>query len=208
MNDLPYQQIWCVDFEFTSRDGERPIPLCVVAREVRTGELIRLWLTDGAPAAPPFPVGPETLFVAYYNSAELGCFLALDWEFPARQIDLCAEFRNLTCAHYLPCGRSLLGAMVYHGLDAISAAEKENMRALAQRGSPFTDAERVALMDYCQSDTDSLTHLLPVMLPKIDVPRARRTTWNGSRPRPSGPCVRLVKSSCQASVSGPSRASP
>src|SRR6516225_4344149 len=122
MNSLPYRQIWCCDFEFTARDGDRPDPLCMVAREARTGELIRLWLTDGAPAAPPFPVGPDTLFVAYYNSAELGCFLALGWPFPHRQIDLCCEFRNATNGHYLPCGRGLLGALAYHGLDAIAGA--------------------------------------------------------------------------------------
>jgi len=33
-------------------------------------------------------------------------------------------------------------------------------------------AERVALLDYCQSDVDALARLLPVMLPNIDLPRA------------------------------------
>jgi hypothetical protein len=65
-----------------------------------------------------------------------------------------------------------LGALAYHGLDAIDAAEKEGMRELAMRGGPYTDAEQMALLDYCQTDVDSLARLLPVMLPKIDLPRA------------------------------------
>ncbi len=40
---MEFEQIWCVDFEFCAPDGERPIPICIVAHEVRRGETIRLW---------------------------------------------------------------------------------------------------------------------------------------------------------------------
>jgi DNA polymerase I len=33
------------------------------------------------------------LFVAYYASAELGCFKALGWPMPVRILDLFVEFR-------------------------------------------------------------------------------------------------------------------
>ena len=46
------------------------------------------------------------------------------------------------------------------------------MRQLAMRGGPYTAAERLALLDYCQSDVDALARLLPAMLPQIDLPRA------------------------------------
>ena len=68
-------------------------------------------------------------------------------------------------------GAGLLGALAHHGLDAIEAAEKSDMRDLAIRGSPYTNDERVALLDYCESDVVSLAKLLPVMLPRIDLPR-------------------------------------
>ena len=71
-----------------------------------------------------------------------------------------------------PCGRGLLGALAYYGLDAIEAAEKDAMRQLVMRGGPWSEAERKAILDYCQSDVDSLARLLPVMLPRIDLPRA------------------------------------
>src|SRR4051812_43954681 len=32
-----YDEVWGVDFEFVARPGERPDPVCLVARELRTG---------------------------------------------------------------------------------------------------------------------------------------------------------------------------
>jgi hypothetical protein len=185
----PYRSVWCVDFEFYAPPGERPLPLCCVARELRSGRLARLWLAGDSPSAAPYPLDPRSLFVAYYASAELGCHLAQDWPMPARILDLYAEFRCLTSGLPVPCGNGLLGALAYYGLDALDAIEKEEMRHLAMRGGPYSEAERLALLDYCQSDVDALARLLPVMLPRIDLPRAllrgrymaaaARIEWNG-----------------------------
>jgi hypothetical protein len=185
-----FHEVWAVDFEFTAPAGERPHPLCVVAREFRTRRLVRLWLSDEPPAAPPYPTGTGVLFVAYYASAELGCHLALGWPMPARVLDLYTEFRTLTNGRTVPHGRGLLGALAYFGLDALDATEKEEMRELAMRGGPFTDAESAALLNYCQTDADALTRLLPRILPHLDLLRAvgvrgrymvaaSRMEWNG-----------------------------
>src|SRR5262249_19146772 len=40
------------------------------------------------------------------------------------------------------------------------------------RGGPYNEGEKVALVDYCQTDVDALARLLPAMLPRIDLPRA------------------------------------
>ncbi len=185
----PYREIWAVDFEFQALDGERPTPLCVVARELRSHRLVCLWLARGAPVRPPYGVGADSLFVAFYASAELSCHLALDWPAPVRILDLFAEFRNLTNGLPVPCGNGLLGALAYFGLDALGAAEKASMRDLAIRGGPFTACEQAALLEYCQSDVDALARLLAAMQPKIDLPRAllrgrymaaaARMEWNG-----------------------------
>ena len=167
---LPYREVWAVDFEFAAAPGERPVPRCCVARELRSGRLERLWLDDGEPMQPPYGVGPEVLFVAYYASAELGCHLALGWPFPVRILDLFAEFRRLTSGLPVPYGNGLLGALTYHGLDALSAVEKDAMRQLAMRGGEYTADERAALLGYCQSDVDALARLLPTMLPRIVPP--------------------------------------
>lgn len=167
-----FRDVWAVDFEFTAPPGHRPAPLCVVARELRSGRLVRQWLGDGPTADPPYPTGPDALLVAYYASAEWGCHLALGWPVPARVLDLFAEFACLSSGTRPPYGRGLLGALAYFGLPALDAAEKTGMRDLAASGGPYTAAQRTALLDYCRTDVDALARLLPAMLPGIDVPRA------------------------------------
>ena len=165
-----FREVWLVDFEFQQPSGERPTPVCLVAREFRSGRLLRLWHDELH--EPPYPLDSNSLFVAYYASAELGCHLALNWPMPERILDLFAEFRCLTSGLTTPCGSGLLGALTYFGLDGLAASEKEGMRELAMRGGPYTTSERVALLDYCQTDVDALARLLPKMLPTIDLPRA------------------------------------
>jgi hypothetical protein len=170
--ECSFREIVAVDFEFQSPDGERPVPVCVVAHELVSGRRHRLMLTEHLPKNPPYPIGEDVLIVAYYASAELGCHLALGWELPTYVLDLYVEFRNLTNGLELPSGRSLLGALVYHGLDGMDAVEKDYMRQLAMRGAPYTEEETRALLDYCESDVIALEKLLDAMLPKLDVPRA------------------------------------
>jgi hypothetical protein len=170
---LPYREIWLVDFEFVAAPGERPVPVCLVAREVRSGRLVRAFGQEMQRLrTPPYPTSPDALVVAYYASAELGCHLALGWPMPAHVLDLFTEFRCRSNGLDPPHGSGLLGALASYGLDAMDAVEKEAMRALVLRGGPYTDTERVAILDYCQSDVDALARLLPAMVTEIDLPRA------------------------------------
>ena len=166
-----FTEIWAVDFEFGSEPGENPEPVCLVAWELRSGRKLRLW-RDKFGLTPPYPTGPDVLFVAYYASAEIGCHLALGWPAPERVLDLFTEFRNRTNGLPTENGSGLLGALDYHGLDGMGAVEKDEMRALILRGGPWSDAERAAILDYCESDVAALGRLLPAMLPYIDLPRA------------------------------------
>ena len=92
---LPFQSVFALDFEFVSESGANPVPVCLVARELRTDRLIRLW-QDELTGRPPFPINDDTLFVAYFAPAELGCFLELGFPVPTRVLDLYTEFRNAT----------------------------------------------------------------------------------------------------------------
>lgn len=167
---LPFQEIWAVDFEFGALDGERPKPICLVAWELRSGRKLRLWL-DEFGDAPPYAIGPEALFVAFFASAEIGCHLALGWPKPARILDLFSEFRNHTNGHSVPAGAGLIGALTFFGLDAIDVSEKKEMQLLALRGG-WSPEERLALLNYCESDVAALARLLGVMIDHIDLPRA------------------------------------
>lgn len=166
-----------LDFEFRpigGREGNPSEVICMVAHEIRTGKYHRLFQEDLYKLkAPPFPINETAIVVAYFASAEMACFKALGWPMPKNVLDLYAEFRNKTNGlPYLPGGRSLIGAMKFFGLDSIAIEHKEEMRALALRGGPYSHYERTALLEYCQSDVDALLPLLSAMLPEVDLPRA------------------------------------
>jgi hypothetical protein len=144
----------------------------MVARELRSGALIRLWQDELSRPAPPFPTDNSALFVAYFASAELGCFRVLGWPTPARILDLYAEYRAQTNGLPTPCGRGLLGALKTHGIEAMPKAEKGAMRELVLAGRPYSAEDRSAILDYCQEDVDALARLLLAMLPQLDLPRA------------------------------------
>jgi hypothetical protein len=174
MHRLPFREVWCCDTEFGAPDGERPAVRCLVAREYHTGQTVRLWL-DGQPAPPraPFAIGDDTLFVAYFASAEIGCFLALDWPTPVHLLDLYAEFKRHICGRDNEPGKpSLVHALDWFGLESLDVTEKQEMRQLAIRGGTYTDEERLALLDYCEADVNALVRLLARMAPLIDLPRA------------------------------------
>lgn len=168
---LPFREIWLVDFEFVSNKGENPLPVCLVAWELRSGRRVRLW-QDEFGLVPPYSPDPNTLFVAYYASAEIGCHIVLGWSVPERILDLYVEFRNATNGLQRLAGDGLLGALTYYGLDGIGAIEKGEMRSLIMRGGPWSESERQAILDYCESDVSALARLLPAMLARIDLPRA------------------------------------
>jgi hypothetical protein len=41
-----FREIWCADFEFRADPGQHPWPVCLVAREVKTGRVVRLWRNE------------------------------------------------------------------------------------------------------------------------------------------------------------------
>jgi hypothetical protein len=173
---LPFREVWLADFEFQAGDGERPSPVCAVFREYFSNRELRFWHDElAAMTQPPFAVGRDVLMVAYYASAELGCFLALNWPFPTAVLDLYPEHRAESNGLPNGVGSGLLGAMAWHGLDGIAAAQKEAGRALVMRGGPWSSDERRSILDYCSGDVDALARLLPSMLPGIamrgDTPR-------------------------------------
>jgi hypothetical protein len=162
-----FSEIWVADFEFQSAAGERSVPICMVAHELVSGRTLRLWGDELVPKHCPYSTGPDVLFVAYYASAEMGCHLALEWPLPSNVLDLYAEFRVETNGKILPVGNGLLGALEYYGHNGISAREKDAMRELILRGGPYSAGERLAILDYCESDVTATCTLLQSMMPIV-----------------------------------------
>jgi DNA polymerase-1 len=171
-----FGEAWAGDFEFNfSAPGEPPRVVCMVARELRSGRELRLWSDELlALDRAPFNTGPEAVLLAYYASAELGCFLELGWPLPTNVIDLYVEHRVETNGRKMPCGNKLPGALALRGLAHIDVSDKQAMIDLILSKSPeqFTEPERREILDYCASDVEGLAALWPVVYPTIDVPRA------------------------------------
>jgi DNA polymerase I len=176
MLDLPFREIWAVDFEYVASDGEHPDPVCLVAWELRTGQKIRLW-RDQMGGSPPYDISKDSLFVSFASDAEMGCHLALGWPLPARVLDLRIEF--LQAINFTPRPPpdknkenkrgSLLHALTYYGLDGIEAVEKERWRKLILSGGPWTNTEREGILDYCESDVRAIHQLFTAMVRRDDV---------------------------------------
>jgi DNA polymerase-1 len=168
--------IFLVDFEFhpaRGREGNPPVPMCLVVREWPTGHTRRYGTDDlQAMRTAPFPTSGTALCVAYYASAELDCFSVLGWTLPHHVLDLFAEFRVQTNGLRLAHGSGLLGALMHFGLPAIGGEQKDAMRDLVLTGGPWNPAEQVAILDYCESDVVALAGLLSAMQEQIDWPRA------------------------------------
>jgi DNA polymerase I len=166
-----FQKVYFVDFEYGSDPGERPVPRCMVARELYSEVTSKYWIAPGMTSPLKFE-DPETLYIAFFSSAEFGCHLTLGWPLPSNVLDLFVEFKTETNGSSWKLGNSLLSALAFFQIQGLPSTEKDEMRQLALRGGEYSDDEKTTLMVYCESDVVALAALFEKMLPIIDLPRA------------------------------------
>ena len=169
MNLEDYQEIWFVDFEYQAAEGECPVVNCMVAHELRTGQTLRCFTEELCGCrVPPFNIGADSLVVAYFASAEMGCFLALGWRFPLHLLDLYVECRRLRNETNGAGDKfSLVGGLAWLGLQRFIPPQKEEMQKLSLRGGPYSGEEQRELLDYCEADVMALKPFLKKLLPDI-----------------------------------------
>lgn len=178
MNSLTtYKAVHLVDFEFHPRggkEGNTPVVVCMVARELLSSKTIRLWQDElQSLSYAPFPTDETALFVAYFATAELNCFHSLGWPLPTNVLDLYVEFRVDTNGLQLEHGKGLLGAMLHYAISGgIDVDEKSDMRELILSTGPWDDRQKLAILDYCETDVVALEKLIKQMWGVIDIPRA------------------------------------
>ena len=173
-----------VDFEFRADPGERPRVWCMAVREEPSGREATYWRDELlAMQRAPFDTGPDVAVVAYFASAEWGCFKQLGWPMPAQPIDLFAEVR-VGFNRYLPKDLrkpgagdrwGLYDALARYGLEAGEDAHKAAMRKLASTATEatWTPENRRSLTRYCMDDVRHLAALWREMRHGIDWPQAR-----------------------------------
>jgi len=170
-----------VDTEFRLDENFRQHVVCIVAHECPDGRTCRIWLDDEQAESFELPCDEGTLWVSYVATAELRSMLALGRQLPKRVLDLYVENRWL---HNLQESNDerhrkkeekffgLTATLRRFGCDSMGAEEKDEMRELILRGGPYTEQQKIAIADYCESDVIALDALLPKMLPIIDIPHA------------------------------------
>ena len=184
-HQLPFREIWAVDTEFYPGLGSNnggvvgdPItPLCLVALEMRSGRLIRLWQDQLRPF-PPYRLDADALIVGYMLAAEFGVHAALGWGEPACALDAYIEFRHATNDGAVKSGDrekgfySIGGALRYFVEDEIDVARKHDMRERILQGPPFREQEQRDILAYCEDDVRALARLLPHIVPTVRPPFA------------------------------------
>jgi DNA polymerase-1 len=177
---LPFEEIWVVDTEYYpgpgfangGRSGDAITPLCLVALEMRTGRLVRLWQDELGPF-PPYRLDAGAVIMSYMLSADFGSHIALGWGRPACALDPYVEFR-----HYVNDGAakaedrekgfySLDGALRYFCENGIDTAHKNEMRDRILEGPPFSGDERTTILSYCEEDVRALAQLVKHIVPTI-----------------------------------------
>ena len=169
--------------------------LCMVAyvldenlQHVRT---IRMWRGEFG-AAPPFDIGPDTLFVAYSAWAEMTCFMVLGWKFPDA---------HLRSAHRLSGGQQRPAA-VQSRRDATSepqatagclprlrdrrlGAHRQGDNREGHRRRPLARVWSRAVFEYCEEDVRMSALLLRAKMRQHCDQAAAPTTSRRRRARPA-----------------------
>jgi DNA polymerase I len=177
------------DFEYEIADGNLPNPLCkvtyVLDENLRHVHTIRQWRDDFG-RAPPFDIGPDTLFVGYSAWAEMTCFQVLGWKFPVHIFDQHTAYLAASNV-LLPYNpeevrnkprKRLSDACRAYGLDGWERIDKEEMQEAIGNGTWRGRYSPADILDYCEEDVRMSVRLLraqlqgrPPLLPAADVER-------------------------------------
>jgi hypothetical protein len=142
-----------LDFEFREVAPGQVEVVCMVAHDLATSQVFKVWLEGELPSSPPFPCGPDTILVAHAVApAEARCWQTLGWTSPGGWIDTYVEERVRTAGEKPEGGFGLLACCLRHGLQCISSDEKDGMRELILRGGPYSPQQKQDILDYCESD--------------------------------------------------------
>jgi DNA polymerase-1 len=167
----PFREVVTGDFEFRIIPGGLPRVACAVFRELYSGREWRLGRGELlSMRQAPFDVEKD-LFVGFYASAEIGCFLELGWPPPRNIVDLFAEHRVVTNGLLLKRARqktesqsgkthkangrdSLLNALAIRGLGHLDVDTKDEMRnlILTKDWEEMSPEEHAQILAYCASD--------------------------------------------------------
>jgi DNA polymerase I len=164
----------------------------VLDESLRHERTIRVW-RDEFPPAPPFDIGPDTLFVAYSAWAELTCFLQLGWPFPKHVFDLHTCYlaaSNILLPHDYDevrkkPSKGLSAACCAYGIEGWERIDKKDIAKAIGEGTWRGRYSPQEIFDCCEEDVGATAPYVPPGLA-----RSRRTVPATNKRPHSGAAAR------------------
>ena len=79
VKDLPFKNIYAIDFEFYGNDGDIPKIVCMVMQNIKTMEISRVWHDQLLEMnTTPFNIGENTALITYFAPVNLISFELID----------------------------------------------------------------------------------------------------------------------------------
>jgi|TARA_R100001129_G_scaffold84730_1_gene57551 DNA polymerase-1 len=171
-----FSRVLSVDAEFLS-DSSGTIPhriLCLVFKDISTGEIFRYWI-DGQNNVPHFFDYEKVLLVSFQANAEHGVFQKLLHGKPKYMFDTFVENKCLYGPFLAKNKTGLIDTCNRYNIDTISKAEKDRELDRILRRNEFKDLpreydlqEQQKILDYCQSDVEELAQLFVAQCQDIE----------------------------------------
>ena len=150
-----FEYLCVVDTEFKGQQdkGEINDPICVVIKELKSGQVHRF---SGPKLKLPYPAN-KTLWIAHNVIAEAQTFLSYGIKLPKYWWDTLIEDRKLKFGKVQ--SHSLLAACGRYGIQTISEdLKKYFINKIILANETYTDEQMSKILDYCESDVEAELH--------------------------------------------------
>ena len=147
-----FEYLCVVDTEFKGDQdkGEINDPICVVIKELKSGQVHRF---SGPKLKLPYPAN-KTFWIAHYVIAEAQTFLSYGIKLPKYWWDTLIEDRKLKFGKVQ--SHSLLAACGRYGIQTISEdLKKYFINKIILANETYTDEQMSKILDYCESDVEA-----------------------------------------------------
>ena len=147
-----FEYLCVVDTEFKGDQdkGEINDPICVVIKELKSGQVHRF---SGPKLKLPYPAN-KTLWIAHNVIAEAQTFLSYGIKLPKYWWDTLIEDRKLKFGKVQ--SHSLLAACGRYGIQTISEdLKKYFINKIILANETYTDEQMSKILDYCESDVEA-----------------------------------------------------
>ncbi len=158
-----FKYIVVFDFEYRQPDGESPMVVCGVYKELKSQKIHKQKQL-------PYPI-EDTLLVSFACNAETSCLLSLGYSLPKYIWDLYVINRKLFNGKLkVETGAfSLINTANRYGIkDVISSEQKEYFRDLILNNKTYTPEQFNSIVDYCESDVLTTEKLFYEQLKHLD----------------------------------------